>query len=95
MPELRCFRDAAGPNAGGANTNLLARAIDYGANTLQIRIPAATAGIVRVADDVAKRRTLAANLAFHGHDDSSPIPTMLSKVSSLAEFRRFRTRFDN
>jgi hypothetical protein len=89
-----CFRYAAGTNAGSANTNVHAHAINHSANALKIRIPAAAAGVIRVADHVPERRPLAANLAFHGHDNSSPILTMLSKVSSLAEFRRFRTRFD-
>jgi hypothetical protein len=92
--QLGCFRDAAGPYAGSANTNVHAHAIDHGADALQIWIPAAAASIVRVADHVAERRPLAANLAFHCHDDSSPILTMLSKVSSLAEFWPIRTRFD-
>jgi hypothetical protein len=91
MRELGCFRDAAGPNAGSANTNLLARAIDHGADALQIGIPAAAAGIVRVADHVTERGTLAAKLAFHCHDNSSPIHTKLNKEGSLAEFWAFRT----
>ena len=91
---LGCFRDAAGPNAGSADTNVHARAIDHGANTLQIWIPAAAAGIVGVTDHVPERRPLAANLASHSHDNSSPILTMLNKGNSLAEFRPIRTRFD-
>jgi hypothetical protein len=91
---LRCFGNAAGPNAGGADTDLLARAIDYGADALQIWIPAAATGVVRVADHVAERRPLAANLASHSHDNSSPILTKLNKVISLTEFRAMRTRFD-
>src|SRR6202166_4679160 len=71
--ELGCFRDAAGPNAGSADANVHAHAFDHGADALKIWIPAAAAGIVRVADHVAERRSLAANLAFHCHDNSSPI----------------------
>jgi hypothetical protein len=95
MRELGCFRDSAGPNAGSANANLLARAIDHGADALQIGIPAAAAGIVRVADHVTERRPLAANLASHCHDNSSPIHTKLNKEDSLAEFWTIRTRFDS
>jgi hypothetical protein len=62
---------------------------------LKIWIPAAAAGVVRVTDHVAERRPLAANLASHGHDNSSPILTKLNKVSSLAEFLRIITRFDS
>jgi hypothetical protein len=92
--QLGCFRDAAGPNAGSADANVHAHAIDHGANALKIWIPAAAAGIVRVTDHVAERRPLAANLAFHSHDNSSPIPTKLNKVSSLAEFEPVCTGFD-
>jgi hypothetical protein len=73
---------------------VFARAIDHGANALKIWIPAAAAGIVCVADYVAKRRPLAADLAFHCHDNSLPIPTKLNKGNSLTEFRLVRTRFD-
>src|ERR1700719_684019 len=89
-----CFRDAAGPNAGSADPNLLASAIDYGANALKIWIPAAAPGVIRVTDHVAERRSLAANLASHSHDNSSPILPKLNKVGSLAEFGAIRTRFD-
>jgi hypothetical protein len=61
---------------------------------LKIWIPAAAAGVVRVTDHVAERRPLAANLASHSHNNSSPIFTKLNKVSSLAEFWPIRTRFD-
>jgi hypothetical protein len=73
---------------------LFAHAVHYGADALQIWIPAAAAGVVRVTDHVPERRPLAANLASHSHDDSSPILTKLNKVSSLAEFCPIRTRFD-
>jgi hypothetical protein len=94
MPQLGCFRNAAGPNAGSADANVHAHAVDYRANALKIWIPAAAAGIVRVTDHVAERRALAADLAFHCHDNSSPIPTKLNKVSSLTEFEPVCTRFD-
>jgi hypothetical protein len=95
MRPLGCFRDAAGPNAGSADTNVHAHAVNHGANALKIGIPAAAAGIIRVTDHVPERWPLAANLAFHCHGNSSPILTKLNKVSSLAEFRPFRTRFDS
>jgi hypothetical protein len=62
---------------------------------LKIWIPAAAASVVRVTDHIAERRPLAANLASHGHDNSSPILTKLNKVISLAEFLRIITRFDS
>jgi hypothetical protein len=71
-----------------------AHAFDHSANTLQIRIPAAAAGVVRVTDHVAERRPLAANLASHCHGNSSPVCGILDKVSSLAEFCPIRTGFD-
>jgi hypothetical protein len=88
---LRCFGDAAGSNAGSADTDLLACAVNHRADALQIWIPAAAAGIVRVTDHIAERRALAANRASHSHDNSSPILTKLNKVSSLTEFWAMRT----
>src|ERR1700675_4060499 len=93
--QLGCLRDAAGPNAGGADTNVHAHAFDHSADALQIWIPAAAPGVVRVTDHVAERRPLAANLASHSHSNSSPILTKLNKVGSLAEFWPNRTRFDS
>jgi hypothetical protein len=52
--QLGCFRDATGPNAGSADTNVHAHAFHHGANALQIWIPAAAAGVVRVTDYVAE-----------------------------------------
>jgi hypothetical protein len=95
MRDLGCFRDAAGPNAGSADANVHAHAFDYRANALQIWIPAAATGVVRVTNHVAERRPLAANLASHSHSNSSPILTKLNKVSSLAEFWPVRTGFDS
>jgi len=95
MRDLGCFRDAAGPNAGSAHANVHAHAFDYSANALKIWIPAAATGVVRVTDHVAERRPLAANLASHSHDNSSPILTKLNKARSLAEFWPMRTRFDS
>src|SRR6266851_7512290 len=93
--QLGCFGDAAGPNTGSADTQAHAHAIDHGAYALKIWIPAAAAGVVRVTDHVTERRSLAANLASHSHDNSSPILTKLNKAGSLAEFWQFRTRFDS
>jgi hypothetical protein len=75
---------------------LLAHAVNNRADALQIRIPTAAAGVVRVADHVAETRPLAAKRASHCHIDSSPILLilkMLSKVNSLAEFHPLRTSF--
>lgn len=69
-----CLGDAAGANAGSADANVHAHAIDHGADALQIGIPAAAPGIVGMADHVAKRRPFAANLAFLCHSYSLLIP---------------------
>jgi hypothetical protein len=71
-----------------------AYAIHYGADALEIWIPAAAARVVRVTDHVAERRALAADFAFHCHDNPSAILTMLNKACSLADSLPIRTRFD-
>ena len=70
---------------------MLAHAINDCANALQVRVPTAAAGIVRVADHVSETRPLAANCASLCHDDSSQNLLKLNKVSSLAESALFRT----
>jgi hypothetical protein len=90
---LGCLRDAAGSNAGCANANVHARAIDHGADPLEIGIPATAAGIVRVAHHIPERRPLAANFAFLCHNDSSPTSAKMNKRCSLTEFFYFRTEF--
>jgi hypothetical protein len=77
---LGCLRDAAGSNAGSAHANVHAHAIDHCADSLEIWIPAAAAGIVRVADHVPERRSLTANLASLGHNDSSSILAKINKA---------------
>jgi hypothetical protein len=74
---------------------LFAHAIHHGAHALKIWIPAAAAGVVRVTDHVPERRPLAAYLASHSHDNSSPIFTKSHKESSLAEISPIRIRFDS
>jgi hypothetical protein len=67
-----------------------AHAIDDGVDALQVRIPAAAARIVRVADHIAERRPFAAKLAFLCHDLSSQNLPKMNKANSLAEFAAFR-----
>jgi hypothetical protein len=71
-----------------------AHAIDHSANSLEIWIPATAPGVVRVADHIPERRSLAAKLASLSHDNSSPILAKTSKAHSLTEFFPVRTRFD-
>jgi hypothetical protein len=68
-----------------------AHAIDDGADALKVRIPAAAARVVRVADHVAERRPFAAKLTFLCHDCSSQSLLMTGEARSLAEFAAFRT----
>src|SRR5579862_2337587 len=90
---LGCFLDASRPDAGCADTNVLAHAVNHSVDALQVWIPAAAAGIIRVADDIAETRSLTAKCASLCHNDSSPILLKLSRVSSLAEFTLIRTSF--
>jgi hypothetical protein len=83
--QLGCFRDAAGPNAGSAHADLFASAIHHSADALKIRIPSATARIVRVTDHVPERGAFAAKRAFHSHNNSSPIS---HKVKQSEQFSR-------
>src|ERR1035437_4010841 len=91
--QLGCLLDAARPDAGCADTNVLAYSVNHRADALQVRVPAAAAGVICVADYVAEVRPFAANFAFLRHDDSSPNLLKLHKDGSLAEFSRFRTLF--
>src|SRR5690348_112896 len=56
--------DAPRADAGSAHADMLAHAVNHCANTLQIRIPAAPAGIIRMADHVPETRPFAANLTL-------------------------------
>ena len=55
------FRHLAGTDAAGANAYALRAAIHDGVDALEIRIPAAARLVIRVADLVAKLRSLATN----------------------------------
>jgi len=73
MPKnyLGCLRDAARPDTGSAHTDMLTHTVNYRANSLQIWVPAAASGIIRMADDVAKTWPFAAKLTSHCHKYSS------------------------
>jgi hypothetical protein len=58
------FFHTAETNASRANTHLLASSIDQRADPLQIRVPAATPGIIGVADDVSIMRRSAAEFTL-------------------------------
>jgi hypothetical protein len=72
-------------DASGANANLFARAIDPGANALEVRIPAAAARVVGVADHVAEMRRFAANFTLQCHDSFLHSEGVIRKVLIVAE----------
>jgi hypothetical protein len=72
---------------------VLAYSVNHRADTLQVRIPAAAACVIRVADYIAEVRPFAANFTFLRHDSSSRYLPRSSKRCSLTEFSRFRTLF--
>jgi len=80
---LGCLRDAARSDTGSAHTNMLTHAVNHCANSLQIWVPAAASGIIRMADDVAKTRPFAAKLTSHCHKYSS------SNFQKLAQSKQF------
>jgi len=73
------FFDAAEPNARRANLDLLAHTVDHGANALEIGVPAATRGVIRVAYDVPVAGAFAANFTLQCHD---------SPTSSISKDRK-------
>jgi hypothetical protein len=58
------FLDFAVADAGGANLDMLARAIDQSADCSQVGIPTTPTRIVRVADHVTERGRLPAQLTL-------------------------------
>jgi hypothetical protein len=66
------FFHAAQSNAGRAYANLLARPIHEGMNILEIRVPAATPGIVGVADYVSVVWAFAAEITLQCHNATLP-----------------------
>src|SRR5437867_2098801 len=60
----------AGADACSANAKMLMSACDDGANALEVRVPAAAAGIVGVADHVAVLRPFAAEITLQCHVSS-------------------------
>src|ERR1700739_3077250 len=87
---LGCFLDAAGPNAGSTNADVNAHAVNDRADALKIRIPAASPGVVRMANHVAKRRSLAADFAFLCHCNSSPILLRCERVKQFSRVQNPR-----
>ena len=65
--------DLAALNAAGAHANPLGRAIDQRLHGLQIHIPAALGDVVRVRNVVPELRSLAANITYLCHLDSSKL----------------------
>jgi hypothetical protein len=64
------FDYLAGADACSANAKMLVSASDDGANALKVRVPAAAAGIVGVADHVAILRPFAAEITLQCHVSS-------------------------
>src|SRR5579859_1077634 len=60
----------AGADARGADAQMLVSARNHGANALQVRVPAAAAGIVGVGDHVAIMRPFAAEITLQCHVSS-------------------------
>ena len=69
--ELRSFGNAARPNAGGADANVFARAVDDRADAAEVRVPTPAGNVVRVADGVAVVWLFAANFTCECHGCSS------------------------
>jgi hypothetical protein len=61
------FCHASGADAIRAHADLLANAFDHRAHAAEIRVPATTASIIRVADYVSKMRPFAAKFTLHRH----------------------------
>ena len=67
--DLAC--DLAGFEAGGADVLTLGVTRDHGLDALDVRIPTTACTALGVRDVVSKARTLATNIAYRCHDDSS------------------------
>src|SRR2546425_4334199 len=72
---------------------MLAHTVDDRADAAEVRIPAAPADIVGVADDVSVARPFAANLASLGHHCSSHKKLGLDKHAILTEKSHCRKLF--
>jgi hypothetical protein len=66
--KLRCLYHLTIADTCGADAGAAAYTVHYRVDAAKIRIPAAPAGIIRVTDNVAKMRLLAAQFTCHGHD---------------------------
>jgi len=70
--ELRSFGNAARPNAGRADANVFARAVNDRADAAEVRIPTAAGNVVRVADGVAEARFFTAEFTCQCHCTVTP-----------------------
>ena len=70
---LRSLCHPVGLDALSADTNSLDLAVDDGAHTLEIRIPAPISLIVRVAHMVPEHRSLATDITNPSHDLSTAV----------------------
>jgi hypothetical protein len=62
--------NAAGTNAGGANSHAFMGAFHHSLHATKIGIPAPTRDVVRVTDRISKERLLTANITSQCHDAS-------------------------
>jgi hypothetical protein len=84
--ERLALEDFAGLDAGGANANALAYAIDLGLHRLKVRVPATARDVVRVRNVISELRTFAADFAYLCHDKT------LRKSNLCACFRMPRAK---
>jgi hypothetical protein len=65
--------DAAGADAGGANSQRLSRALNEGTDTPQIGVPTALGHVVGVTDPVAVNGRFSTDFANLGHFNTSKV----------------------
>jgi hypothetical protein len=65
--KLRGLFYFVGSDAGSANAQTAARAINQGMNSLQVQVPAALGNIVSVADPATELRAAATDFAYFSH----------------------------
>ena len=85
---LDCLLDLAGPQAPGANTHSLYRAVFQNSHALEVRIKLPGANIVGMGDGMTKNGAFRANMALHWHKF-----TPVKAVNSIN--RRTRSQYRN
>ena len=92
---LSSFRYAAGANAGRADANVFARAVNDRADAAQVRVPTPTGDVVRVADGVPVAGFLAAEFTCQCHCTVTPRAENcgIQRLLRIAEIGRCRKGF--